>query len=791
MLLHRRLECNFSVNLDSVIVVELRLAEFFNMGKYRKVDNIVNIKVKGMHCASCVSRVEKALGGTEGVDGASVNLASSRAIVSIDPAKADLEGLLKAVKDVGYDAEIETEADEKSIEHEQLAELNALKNRAFIAIAIAVLVMIFTMEAMASAIPPLAAIPAMVRNWIGLVLTAVSMIWAGRQFYVIAWRSLKKGAAEMNTLVAVGTLAAFLYSAAATIAPGIFSDDPATVHVYFDSAAMIIALILLGRYFEGRAKFSAGDAVRALMDLRPKTAFRMVDGNEEQVPVSELEISDTVRVKPGGQIPADGIVISGASTVDESLLTGESEPVDKKPKDKVSAGTINATGTIDFKVEKAGADTVFGQIIAATREAQALKPRVARTVDKVASIFVPVVIAIAIITAVIWNFIPVPEGFENINVPLITFISVLIIACPCALGLATPTAILVASGVAARYGVLIKDGPALEIAGWLGTIVLDKTGTITEGHPSVTNVLSIGDFTEEDVIRYAASVEQFSEHPAAKAVMAEAAKRNTKLAKAEEFQAEVGLGVRAKVGGTWIRIGSESMLELEEIEMDEELSARADLMATEAKTPMFVVRGSHLIGLIGFADKIKPGADAAITRLQSMGLKPVLCTGDQEKVARSVAASVGIKHIKSEIGPQDKAGIIARLKREGKEGRTYVAMVGDGINDAVALTEADIGMAMGTGSDVALQAGDFVLAHGDLESAVVAIELSRATMSTINSNLFLAFIYNVLAIPIAAGVLIPWFGMSGLLSPMIAAAAMSLSSITVVMNSLKLNSFRP
>jgi Cu+-exporting ATPase len=760
------------------------------MGKYRKIDNVVNIKVKGMHCATCVARVEKALTGTEGVEDASVNLASGRAIVSIDPAKADFDKLLKAVRDAGYDAELETESDAKSIEREQLAELSTLKNRAIIAIAIAILVMLFTMEAIASAIPPLAAIPIMVRNWIGLVLTAVSMVWAGRQFYIIAWRSLMKGVAEMNTLVSVGTLAAFLFSAAATVAPGIFSDNPANVHVYFDSAATIIALILLGRYFEGRAKFRAGDAVRALMDLRPKTAFRLVDGKEEQVQVSELQIGDTVRVKPGGQIPADGIVISGASTVDESLLTGESEPVDKKKKDKVSAGTINATGTIDFKVERAGAETVLGQIIEATRQAQALKPQVARTVDKVASIFVPVVIAIAIITAIIWNIVPVPEGLEHINVPLITFISVLVIACPCALGLATPTAILVASGVAARYGVLIKDGPALEIAGWLGTIVLDKTGTITEGHPSVTNVLAIGDFTEDDVIRYAASVEQFSEHPAAKAIMAEAEKRDIKPAKADEFSAEVGMGVKAKVGGTWVRIGSETMIELEEIEMDEELAARADLMATEAKTPMFVVRGTHLIGLIGFADQIKPGADAAISRLQSLGLKPVLCTGDQEKVARSVAAAVGIKNVKSEIGPKDKAGIITRLKREGKEGRTYVAMVGDGINDAVALTEADIGMAMGTGSDVALQAGDFVLAHGDLQSAVVAIELSRATMSTINSNLFLAFIYNVLAIPIAAGVLIPWFGTSGLLNPMIAAAAMSLSSITVVTNSLKLNSFR-
>jgi Cu+-exporting ATPase len=367
----------------------------------------------------------------------------------------------------------------------------------------------------------------------------------------------------------------------------------------------------------------------------------------------------------------------------------------------------------------------------------------------------------------------------------------LIIACPCALGLATPTAILVASGVGARYGVLIKDGGALEVAGWLQTIVLDKTGTITEGHPSVTGVVGTDEFTEEDVLRYAVSVEQFSEHPVARAILDEAAKRGIKPREAEEFSAEVGMGVRAKVGGSWVRLGSASLMETEGVELNEELQARADLMATEARTPLFVARGQRVAGLIGVADQVKPDASAAVSRLQRLGLKPVLCTGDQEKVARSVAAAVGIKIVKSEIGPQDKAGIIQRLKREGKEGRTYVAMVGDGINDAVALTESDVGMAMGSGSDVALQAGDFVLVHADLKSVVAAIELSRETMATINSNLWLAFIYNVVAIPVAAGVLVPHMGASGLLNPMIAAAAMSLSSISVVTNSLRLNSFKP
>jgi len=760
------------------------------MARFKKAENTITIDVQGMHCASCVARVEKALQKVEGVEGASVNLATGQAVVTLESEKTPTDPLIKAVEDTGYKARLAPAFDEESLGADRQAELDGLKNRAIVAIIIAVVVILFTMDIVAMAIPPIGAIPQIARNWIGLVLTAVAMAWAGQQFYIIAWRSLLKGVAEMNTLVAVGTLAAFIYSALATVAPSLLGDDPSTIHVYYDSAATIVALILLGRYFEGQAKHRAGDAVRALMDLRPKKAFRLANGKEEEVPVAALNIGDIVRVKPGGQVAADGVVISGASTIDESLLTGESEPVDKKPGDFVRAGTINATGTLDFRVEQAGAETVLGQIIQATRDAQALKPQIARTVDRVASIFVPIVIAIAIAAAVFWSVAPRPAGLESLNIPLITFISVLIIACPCALGLATPTAILVASGVGARNGILIKDGPALEIAGWLGTIVLDKTGTITEGRPSVTNVLAVEEFTEEDVLRYAASVEQFSEHPAAIAIMSEAEKRGIKPAKAEDFLAEVGLGVRAKVGGSWVRIGSETMLEVEEIELIDELSSRADLMATEAKTPLFVVRGKHLIGLIGMADKIKPDADTAITRLGALGLKPVLCTGDQEKVARSVAAAVGIKRVKSEIGPQDKAAIVQRLKREGKEGRTYVAMVGDGINDAVALTEADIGMAMGTGSDVALQAGDFVLAHGDLRSVVAAIELSRATMSTINSNLFLAFIYNVIAIPLAAGVLIPSMGAHGLLNPMIAAAAMSLSSISVVTNSLRLNSFR-
>ena len=742
-----------------------------------------NLKISGMHCASCVSRVEKALKEVPGVTDASVNLTTGAAKVRFTGDIAIQQSLINAVEKAGYEAKAEDDEESEGKESDGETETESLRKRATVAIVIAIVVMILAMAPFGEGFPSL------IRNWIALVLTAFSMAWAGRQFYTIAWAALKRGTAEMNTLVAVGTGAAFVYSAIATIAPGVFGSTHETVHVYYDSAATIIGLILLGRYFEARAKWHAGDAVRALFHLRPKTALKIVDKKEVEVRVSELTPGDFVRVKPGGQIPADGIVTEGASTVDESLLTGESVPVDKTKGSEVFAGTINTTGTLVFKVAKSGAGTVLGQIIDAVKDAQTLKPPIARKVDKIASIFVPIVILIAIASAIIWYFAPVPESLKNANLPLVTFITVLIISCPCALGLATPTAILIASGVGARNGVLIKDGPALEIAGWLQTIVLDKTGTITEGHPSVTNVNAFGEFTEEDVIRYAASVEQFSEHPAAIAILDEAKKRNIKPREAEEFQAEVGMGVRAKVGGTWVKIGSESMLELEEIEIDDDLSARADLMATEAKTPLFVVRGQHIVGLVGMADKIKPDSDAAITRLGQLGLKPVLCTGDQEKVARSVAAAVGIKNVKSEIGPQDKAGIIARLKREGKEGRTFVAMVGDGINDAVALTEADIGMAMGTGADVAMQAGDFVLVRGDLKSVVAAIELSRETMSTINSNLFLAFIYNVIAIPVAAGIMIPFTGTYGM-NPMVAAAAMSLSSISVVMNSLRLNGFR-
>ncbi|MCX6647234.1 MAG: heavy metal translocating P-type ATPase [bacterium] len=752
-------------------------------------NNPVTINVKGMHCASCVLRVEKSLEKIQGVTHATVNLTTAKAVVETDKHVPD-DVLVKSISDAGYEAEIATKDNLDTFDQERQKELEGLKNRAIVALAIAVVVMLLTMDAIVMAVPPIMAIPEAVRNWIALLLTGFSMAWAGKEFYVVAWKSLKQFTAEMNTLIAIGTLSAWLYSVVVTIAPGAFIGEGSAVHVYFDSAATITGLILLGRYFEGRAKHRAGDAVRALLDLRPKTAFQIIDGQEKEVAVAELVPGDTVRVKPGGQVAADGEVINGESTIDESLLTGESVPVAKHKADKVMSGTINTTGTFDFRVEQSGAETILGQIIKATEEAQVLKPQIARTVDKVASVFVPIVIAIAIATAIIWNFVKVPDSLANVNVPLVTFISVLVIACPCALGLATPTAILIASGVGARNGILIKDGPALELAGWLQTIVLDKTGTITEGRPSVTNVFAVEEFTEDDVIRYASSVEQYSEHPAAHAIMNEADKRGIKPGKSDEFSAEVGMGVKAKVGGSWVRIGSESMLTIEGIELDDELSSRADLMATESKTPMFVARGNHLVGLIGMADSIKPDAVRAINRLQELGLKPVLCTGDQAKVARSVAAAVGIKIVKSEIGPKDKASIIARLKREGKEGRTYVAMVGDGINDAVALTEADIGMAMGTGSDVALQAGDFVLVHGDLKSVVTAIELSRETMGTINRNLFLAFIYNIIAIPVAAGVLIPSMGAEGLLNPMIAAIAMSLSSISVVTSSLSLNNFK-
>lgn len=752
--------------------------------------NFVTLNVKGMTCASCVSRIEKALENSKGVNSATINLMSGKAIVDVEPGTSG-HLLIRAIEDIGYKATISIGDDYEILEKERQEALHGLKNRAIIALAIAVVVMLINMEALVKAIPPIQAIPEIIRYWVALLLTGFSMFWPGREFYIIAWKALKKFTAEMNTLVAIGTLAAFGYSVVVTVAPGLIGGDSSAVHVYFDSAATIVGLILLGRYLEGRAKHRTGDAVRALLDLSPKTAFRIVNDEETEVPVSELVLGDIVRVKPGGQIAADGEVVTGESEIDESLLTGESEPVLKTTGSKVMSGTINTTGTFDFRIDQSGAETVLGQIIKATREAQALKPEIARTVDKVASIFVPIVIIVAVATAFIWTFIEIPQGLADINVPLVTFISVLVIACPCALGLATPTAILIASGVGARNGILIKDGPSLEIAGWLGTIVLDKTGTITEGHPSVMNVIATGDYTENDVLRYATSVEQFSEHPAALAIMDEAKKRDVRPGKAEVFHAEVGMGVRAKVAGTWVRIGSETMLEHAEIEPPEELSSRADLMATESMTPLFVTRGSQVVGLIGMQDAIKPDSSKAISWLRDLGLKPVLCTGDHEKVARSVAAAVGIKEVKSEIGPRDKAAIVSRLKREGKEGRTYVAMVGDGINDAVALTEADIGMAMGTGSDVALQAGNFVLVHSNLKSVATAIELSRATMDTIRRNLFFAFIYNIIAIPIAAGVLIPSMGAAGLLNPMIAAAAMSFSSISVITSSLGLNLFKP
>ena len=745
----------------------------------------IRLGVEGMHCGACVGSVESALAGVPGVLRASVSLPGESARIEILSGAVSQRALAAALAARGYGADVlEGAVSQRALEarrseaREARAEALFRKFRLGAVLSLPVLVVghheIFPLL---RGLPP-----GTVRLlW---VLSGLLTLWiavgVGRQFYLGAWRAARNREANMDTLVAVGTGAALLYSLAAVAAPGLFPEGAA--HPFFEAAAVVITLVVLGQALEARARGTTSKALRALMDLRPRTARVLREGEEVEIRAAEVEPGDLLVVRPGEQIPVDGSVESGRSAVEESMVTGESIPVEKAPGDEVVGGTINRSGRLRVRAMRVGRDTVLAQIVELVREAQAAKPSIQRLVDRVAGVFVPVVLMLASATFAIWyTFGPDPA----LTYALIASVSVLVVACPCALGLATPISVMIAVGKAAECGLLVRDGEALQRAGRLGTMILDKTGTITRGEPALTDVKTLPPWGEDELLRLAASAEEGSEHPLGAAVVREARDRGLELSPGASFEAASGLGVRAEVSGRRVLVGHPGLLAGEGAD-PAPLLPLWHRLSGEGKTPAMVSVDGVASGVLGLADREKEDAPSAVRRLRALGLEVSMLTGDNETTALAVAERVGIREVFAGVRPEEKRDVVVRIRRD--RGRP-VAMVGDGINDAPALAAADVGIAIGAGADVAKETADLVLLGDSLHGVADAVELSRATSRNMKQNLFGAFAYNVAAIPIAAGALFPLFGL--LLSPMIAGAAMALSSVTVVTNANRLRTFAP
>lgn len=742
-------------------------------------------------------QLERYLQRHSGVINASFNLGTMEVRVEYLPGATEVGKIRRAIEDFGYRVrEVSGSGGDAAAEDSEAAarraEYEGLRRKFWFAAALSLPVLVIAMSHGRISLFDFSGV-----NYLQLALTTPVVFYSGWQFYRGAWAAFRHRAADMNTLIAVGTGAAYLYSVAATIAPHYFSAQtdsptmemgaaaPSMSPVYFEAASVIIALILLGRMLESRAKGRTGDAIRRLIGLQPKTARIIRHEKEIDIPVEEVVPGDSVIVRPGEKIPVDGVVEDGASAVDESMLTGESLPVEKTKDDVVFGATLNKTGTFKFKATKVGKDTALQQIVKLVQDAQGAKAPIARTADVISGIFTPVVICIAIATFVVW-FIVAPEA-TRFTMALVNSVSVLIIACPCALGLATPTAIMVGTGKGAENGILIKGGESLETAHKLQTIVLDKTGTITRGEPSLTDVITISGadaLPDAELLRLAASAERGSEHPVGAAIVRSAQTRGLQLAAVSDFRALAGHGIEASVDGRRLLLGNKRLMNDRSIPLNG-FTERAHQLAAEGKTPMYAAIDNRLAGILAVADEIKPESKEAVAAMQRLGLEVVMITGDNRPTAEAVAGQVGINRVLAEILPEGKALEVKRLQQTNQ----IVGMVGDGINDAPALAQADVGIAIGTGTDVAIEASDITLIRSDLRGVVTAIALSRATIRTIRQNLFWAFIYNVVGIPVAAGLLYPLTGW--LLSPILASAAMSLSSVSVVTNSLRLRRFRP
>ncbi|WP_291155153.1 heavy metal translocating P-type ATPase [Gemmatimonas sp. UBA7669] len=780
----------------------------------------VVIPVSGMTCAACQGRVQRTLAKAPGVVDASVNLMMGNATIAYDASATSPDLLVERIRATGYGAELPTmdrtafeeQAARDAATAEEFRELRAKAWASGIAGLLAMLLsmplmgimsadhhgpvadpfMRWAMESMTptlqSALPWLYAIPASVLSWGLLLVTFGVMAWAGRHFYTRAWAAFRHHSADMNTLVAVGTGAAFVYSVVATVAPGFFVRNGVTPDVYYEAVIIIIALILTGNAFEARAKRETSTALRALANLQPKTARVLRGEAEEDVPVESVRADDMILVRPGERVPVDGELTSGESAVDESMLTGESLPVTKRIGDRVIGGTINRTGAFRYRATTLGETSVLAQIVRLMRDAQGSRAPIQRLADRISAIFVPVVVSIAVATFAAWFVAVHTTGGGTGEAAVRAFaaaVAVLIIACPCAMGLAVPTAVMVSTGKGAELGVLIKGGEALQRAGDITTVVLDKTGTVTEGRPAVTDVEVVRDSTlaSEEMLALVASLETMSEHPLADALVRHARERGLPVDTPEAFESHTGRGATGVVRGRALAVGNEALMQDYAVDIAP-LRSTGHRLGDEGKTAMYVAIDGALAGVVAVADPIRATSRAAIQRLQRLGLDVVMLTGDNQRTADAVAREAGIARVVAGVLPAGKVTEIERLQADGR----VVAMVGDGINDAPALAKADIGIAMGSGTDIAVEAADVALMRGDLAGVVDAIRLSRRTMRTMKQNLFWAFAYNVVGIPVAAGLLFPVTGL--LLSPILASAAMAFSSVSVVMNSLRLRRFR-
>lgn len=743
------------------------------------------LKLQGMSCAACAKNIEDAIRSVEGVNECSVNFGAEQATIAYDSRKTNLAEIQQAVDDAGYSAQPMQEnvlADEEDADQrERQVQNRKLRRKVWVACIISAVLVIGSLPAMLGL--PIPWIPMELHDPLTqLILTTPVLFWCGASFFIHAWKALKRHTATMDTLVAIGTGSAYLYSLFPTFFPQWFIAQGLAPDVYFEAACVIIALLLLGRLLEHRAKGRTSEAIRKLIGLQARTARVIRQGQEMDVPIAEVTVGDLVIVRPGEKIPVDGEIIEGRSTIEESMVTGESVPVSKQVGDEVIGATLNKTGRFIFRATRVGKDTFLAQIVKLVQQAQGSKAPIQRLADQVTGWFVPVVIAIAIATFILWYNV-----MGNVTMALIPTVGVLIIACPCALGLATPTSIMVGTGKGAENGILIKGAESLELAHKLQTIVLDKTGTITQGKPTVTDFVTVrgtANRNELNLLRLAAAIEQNSEHPLAEAVVHYAQAQTVELTSAQDFEAIAGSGVQGYVADQLIQIGTHRWMTELGIETSI-LRSQWDRLESLGKTVVWIAVDRQVEAIMGIADAVKPSSISAIRALQKLGLEVVMLTGDNRRTADVIAREVNIQRVFAEVRPDEKAATVETLQSEGK----IVAMVGDGINDAPALAQADVGIAIGTGTDVAIAASDITLISGDLQGIVTAIQLSRATIRNIRQNLFFAFIYNVAGIPIAAGILYPFFGW--LLSPIIAGAAMAFSSVSVVTNALRLRNFQP
>ncbi len=744
----------------------------------------ITMAISGMTCAACARTIEKAVGKLEGVENGAVNFATERATIKYDPQKIRLSEIKDAIAKAGYkalDAQVGSKTDEDRIRKQK--EIRTLWTKFIVSAVFSIPLLYIAMVPMISFVNlpfPGGLDPMQYPLIYALVelILVIPVLIAGNKFYSIGFRAILRRSPNMDSLIAMGTSAAVLYSIYSTyrIATGEFGH---VEDLYFETAGVIITLILLGKSLEAVSKGKTSEAIKKLMGLAPKTAIVIQDGREIEMPIEEVEVGDILLVKPGEKIPVDGEVLEGSSSVDESMLTGESIPVEKKTGDKVIGASINKNGLLKFKATKVGSDTALAQIVKLVEDAQGSKAPIAQMADIVSGYFVPIVFAIAIISALAWYISGQGEVFA-----LTIFISVLVIACPCALGLATPTAIMVGTGKGAENGVLIKGGEALESTHKIRTIVFDKTGTITEGRPEVTDIITTDIIDKQKLLQIAASAEKGSEHPLGEAIVRGAEKENLEIIKLDRFNNIPGHGIEVELDGKVVYLGNRKLMLNQEVDLSS-LETESDRLASEGKTPMYISFGSRLAGIIAVADIVKDSSARAIQKLHQMGIEVAMITGDNKRTAEAIAKQVGIDRVLAEVLPEDKANEVKKLQAEGKK----VAMVGDGINDAPALAQADIGIAIGSGTDVAMESADIVLMRSDLMDVPTAIQLSKSTIRNIRQNLFWAFAYNIAGIPVAAGILFAFGGPK--LNPILAAAAMSLSSVSVLSNALRLKRFKP